>query len=186
MRRWCLIFLLTLGLLTGCSGREDHLQPALDFRASLLQSGGCSFSCDVVADQGERCYQFSLDCGYRNGVGSLTLTAPKTVAGISAQVSDRSKGLEFEGVSLELGQLANGSVAPLSVPWLLGSAWESDFLESAGNDGAYYLATYLKDYEDEELTIQTWFEKQIPVFAEISYDGRRVLAITIRDFLQME
>ena len=42
--------------------------------------------------------------------------------------------------------------------------------------------TWLKGYNDEELGIDTWFEEKIPVYAEVSYDGKRVITIRIQDF----
>ena len=43
--------------------------------------------------------------------------------------------------------------------------------------------TYLRGYNDEELTVDTWFDQElIPVYAEISYDGVRCVQIQVRDF----
>ena len=158
------------------------MQTALDFRGSLLSAGGCRFSADVAADFGDRVYDFTLACAYDGTVGTLTVTAPRSIAGISATVRDGSSRLEFDGAGLDFGPLANGVASPLCLPWLLGSAWSGDYIAWAGKDGEYDYITWLKGYNEQELTINTWFQKNIPVRAEVLSGGQRVLTATIEDF----
>ena len=158
------------------------MQTALDFRTRLLASKGCAFTCQVEADYGDRVYGFTLNCSYDGKDGALTVTAPETIAGIRATVDGSDACLEFDGISLEFGRLANGHVAPLMIPWLLGSAWTEDYISAAGQDGLRTRVTWLKGYNDEELGIDTWFEEKIPVYAEVSYDGKRAITIRIQDF----
>ncbi len=181
-RRSFALAILMIMLLTGCRGGDDAMQTALDFRRELLAAGGCSFSASVEADYGDRVYDFDLDCAWDGTDGALTVTAPQSIAGISAVVRNGSSELEFDGVSLDFGPLANGFVAPLSVPWLLGSAWSGDHIARAGMDGELSLVTCLKGYEEQELTIQTWFQKNIPVRTEVLSGGQRVLTVTIENF----
>ena len=168
--------------LSGCAEKENTLQPALTFRTALLESGGCTFSCDVTADYGSEVYGFSLDCTWLDGKATLTVTKPETISGITAEVADDGAAILFDGVRLEYGRLANGHVAPLSVPWLFGSAWESDYISSAGEEDGCCRMTVLKGYNDAELTVDTWLEDGIPVCGEVTYAGTRVLAVTFRDF----
>lgn len=169
-------------LLCSCGAKNDELQTALDFRAALLEAGGCSFTADVEADYGDRLYDFTLSCSYDGDDGSLTVTAPESIAGISAVVRDGTSVLEFDGAALEFGPLANGFPSPLVLPWLLGSAWSEDYIARAGMDGDRVMVTWLKGYNDEELTIQTWFTRQIPVRVEVVSAGRRVLTAELDDF----
>lgn len=159
------------------------MQKALDFRTRLLESGGCQFSCMVRADYGERVYDFALDCSYDGEDGKLTVTAPENIAGITAVVDGDDASLEFEGLSLRYGELANGHLAPLTIPWLLGSTWAEDYISLVGTEEEKTRITYLKGYHEEEITIDTWLRDTIPVCAEISYDGRRVLTINIENFV---
>ena len=168
--------------LSGCAEKESTLQPALRFRTALLESGGCTFSCDVTADYGSEVYEFSLDCAWMDGKATLTVTKPDTVSGITAQVADDGAAILFDGVRLEYGTLANGHVAPLAVPWLFGSAWESDYISSAGEEDGCCRMTVLKGYNDAELTVDTWLDDGIPVCGEVSCGGTRVLAVTFRNF----
>lgn len=181
-RRSMILLMLPVMLLCGCRKGNDTMQTALDFRRELLASGGCVFSADVEADYGDRVYDFTLDCTYDGTEGHLSVTAPQSIAGISAVVRDGASQLEFDGVCLDFGPLANGLVSPLSVPWLLGSAWSGDYIAWAGEDGDLSRVTILKDYDERELSIVTWFQKNIPVRAEISSGGQRVLTVTIEAF----
>lgn len=184
MRRLVAVLMMLLCLpVAGCQKQTNPMQEALDFRTSLLSSEGCSFVCDVEADYGEKVYSFSLLCRCDDDGAEMQIIAPENIAGITATVCDGETTLSFDGVRLEYGNLANGYVAPLACPWLLTGAWSEDYIAYAGADGDATRVTWLRGYNDEELTIDTWFSSQIPVFAEISYDGQRVLTIKIRDFI---
>ena len=183
MRRILVVPMMLACLLCTCCGRENsQMRDALKFREKQLGAGSCSFTAEIEADFGEKLHAFTLDCRYEDGAAQLTVTAPETLAGICAAVTDDSANLEFEGLALDYGTLANGNVAPLAAPWIWASAWERDYILSCGKDGEYLRVTILKGYNEEELTIDTWLKGEIPVFAEISHDGRRVLSMTLQDF----
>ena len=43
--------------------------------------------------------------------------------------------------------------------------------------------TYLDGYDDDQLTVDTWLNsEEIPVYAEITYDGTRCLTLQLTDF----
>lgn len=174
--------MLTCLIIAGCQKEETTMQTALDFRTELLSAGGCHFLCDVQADYGEKVYSFSLDCEYDGEDARLTVLQPENISGISATVHGEDATVEFDGISLQFGELAKGKVAPLSIPWLLGSAWTKDYISYSGQDGEHVRLTCLKGYDDNEITIDTWLSDGIPVNVEVSYDGQRVLSATIREF----
>lgn len=184
-RIFCLCAVLCL-LLSGCAGQEAdrRMQEALDLRTDLMASEGCSFKASVSADYGERVYTFSLDCTYvPEQEARLTVTQPEEIAGISAAVSADGTVVTFDGVELAFGELANGRVAPMALPWLLGSAWSSGYISSAGADGETVLVTYLMGYGEDEVTVETWLDTTgVPVRCEVIHDGRRYLTVALEDF----
>lgn len=173
-------------LLTACAASkpDDHMQQALDLRTDLMEAGGCAFTAQVTADYGQRVYTFTLDCQYAPEEGaSLSVTAPEAIAGIAATVSKDGAKVTFDGADLDFGQLANGYIAPMALPWLLGDCWTSAYIDSAGADGDFTRFTYLHGYNDAQLVLDTWLDADgIPVRSEVAWDGKRCLTVELSDF----
>lgn len=184
MTRKRIFILLALVLcLSGCGKSDGPTQKALDFRTKLMESEGCSFTADITADYGDKLYVFSVDAVFTPDETKLSVVSPEAIAGITATVSADGAKIEFDGVELDFGKLANGYVSPVSVPWLLGQCWLGEYIAYAGTDGDLERVTYLKGYNEEELTLDTWLsEDDIPVHAEVFYGGERCLTVEIRDF----
>ena len=180
-RKKFLVLLLCV-LLSGCAKGQDPAQSALDLRTGLMESGGCSFAADVIAHYDDRMYEFSMTCLHDREETRLEVTKPEILAGITASVQSDSTQLEFDGTVLDFGKLANGYVSPVEAPYLLVECWRSAYIAWAGADGTQERITYLRGYEEQELTVDTWLENGCPTYAEVTYDGVRCLAITITDF----
>ena len=171
---------------SGCAGSEDGaVQEALNFRTSLLAADHCTFTAEVTADYGERVGNFTLVCTYTPGTNGaeLTVTAPESIAGITAAVDGEEANVTFEDVSLELGTLAGGQVAPLQLPQILGDAWTYSYVESQSEEGDGILVTYRCGYDEEELLVFTRFDTSMtPVQAEVYCDGICVLTAALSDY----
>lgn len=138
------------------------------------------------ADFGDKAALFSLDCVYQpqDSAAELTVTAPDSIAGISAAVEGGDAVVSFDGVRLELGTLANGRVTPLQLPKLLGDAWAYGYIESQTklNDG--WLSSYRSGYGDDELLVYTWFNEQlVPTEAEVYYEDTRLFSAELTNFV---
>lgn len=186
MKRILWLSVLFCLCLTACNRNsvDRSMQQAIDFRTALMSAGGCAFQADVSADFGEKVYDFTVQCRYmQDEKAVLTVTKPEIIAGIEATVSADGARITFDGTELDFGHLANGRVAPMAVPWLLGRAWSSEYIHAAGKDGETVVVTYLMGYNEDEITIETWFDAAgTPVRCDISHDRQRCLAITISDF----
>lgn len=186
MRRRIGVFVLAAALLLcGCQGGKSEVQESLDFRVKLLDAASCSFTADVRADFGERVAQFSLDCVYepQDSRATLTVTGPESIAGVAATVEGGDAVVSFDGLRLELGTLANGRVAPLQLPKLLGDAWAYGYVESQAKLTDGWLVSYRSGYGDDELLVYTWFDSQlIPTEAEVYYDDTRLLSAELKSF----
>lgn len=182
--RWKQIILTLLVLfgLTGCGSRSDPAQQALDFRTALMQESGCSFTAQVTASQQDKVYNFTMQCRYQDGAGELTVTEPSSIAGIQAVVEEDGTRLAFDGAELDFGKLANGLISPVAAGWLLAECWHSGYIAYAGADAAQQRVTYLRGYNEEELTVDTWFTGQTPTYAEVLWNGSRCLTVTITNF----
>ena len=171
-------------LLSACSAKRP-VQPPLTFRTALLQSGGCSFTAAITADYGESAASFTLDCVFSPETGaSVTVTEPESIAGIQAQVKDTAASVSYDGMQLGLGSLANGNLAPLAAPYVLGQCWAGEYIDATGTEDGLLRTTYRMGYEEKELVVDTWFSQEpfTPVRAELSYEGRMVLRADISAF----
>lgn len=181
MRRALCVILICL-ICTACSS-EAELSPAIDFRSELVSSGGASFSAEVLADFGQTVQTFCMDCR-SDGVGKLTftVTAPETLSGITGTVTDSGGTITYDGMAMDFGLLANGNVIPAAAPAIVCACWIDAYISSTGQEGDGCRVTYEKDFEEKALTVDTWFEKNIPICAEVCYNDKRILSITFDDF----
>ena len=173
-------------LLSACGGAQDEpVQEALDFRVSLLESSACTYSADVTVDYGDRLYTFSMDCTYhpQENSAELTVTDPETIAGIRAEIAGEEAMLQFDDVTLELGSMGDGRLAPMQLPQLLGDAWAYGYVESQARESDSWLVTYRCGYGEDMIMIYTWFDGTMaPLQAEIYLDDVRVLTAELESY----
>jgi len=181
-RKSTVIFLL-MSLLSGCGKQERATEKALAFRTNLMQSQGCSYIADIMADYGERVYEFTVQVESTLDETKILVLSPDEISDISATITEHETCIEFDDAELDFGKMANGYISPVSAPWLLARCWIGEYISSSGADGEMEKVTYLKGYDEEELTVNTWLNAEgIPIQAEILFENRRCLAIAIRDF----
>lgn len=182
MRRVFCFFLLCF-LCTACASEEELLSPAIEFRTELVQAGGCSFTADVTADFTDSIQAFSLDCTSDDADRVyMTVTAPETLAGITATATQDGGQITYDGMAMDFGLLANGNVIPAAAPAIIHTCWTGEYISSAGQEGELYRVTFEKDFDEKKLIVDTWFEKSIPICAEICYNGERIIKIAISNF----
>lgn len=180
-----LAVLLMVVLLWGCGATGDNggMDEALAFRAGLQGAGGCTFAGEITADYRDQVYTCAVTCT-TDGAGNLTfcLTAPETIAGITGAVSAGSGTLTFDGTALAFSPLADGMVSPVAAPYVVAESWRQGYITAVGQTEDGLRLTVDTVWADSPLTVDTWLEKNIPVFAEVCYNGQRVLTIHISDF----
>lgn len=184
MRR--LLAILLIGatvLISACTTQEHTVEAAIQFRASLVQAGGCNFQTQVEADFGDSVEEFSMQCSATaEGTAHIVLTAPETLEGISAEITDSSGKITYDGMSVDFGLLANGNVIPAVAPAILADCWCSEYISSAGEENGIYRVTYEKNYDEKRLLVDTWFKNKLPIYAEVCYNNQRILKLTIPEF----
>lgn len=160
------------------------MQQALQLRTELLQAGGCRYAADVSVNYDDVRFDFSLDCVCgADGAARMTIRAPQTLAGIAAELSAGSARVEFEDTAVAFGLMADGNLAPMQLPQLLVQALCADYIEAAGREGDAVRVTYLHGYDEKELTVDVWLSGALmPDYAEVSYQGQMLAAMTITDF----
>lgn len=98
----------------GTLGNTDNDQLALKIRGEYLAAQMCQGTMSVTADYGQRVYNYKMTFQWEpRGDLILTVTEPENLAGITARVSQGKSMLEYDGVRLETGSLAQNVASPI-------------------------------------------------------------------------
>lgn len=182
MKRLALLLLVVM-LLVGCSGENADLDRAMVLRAEMIAKE-VSFDAQILADYGDQTYEFTMACQVSaDGDLRFSLKEPETIAGISGTVSATGGKLTFDDVALAFEVMADGQISPVSAPWVLVKTLRSGYLTSCcEEDGALRVAID-DSYEEDALHLDIWLDQQdLPEYAEIYWQGRRLLSISVSNF----
>ena len=189
MRKLVLCVLMTT-LLTGCGqpGVSEAEELALTIRGEYLAMDRCAVQVSVTADYGQRVYEYEMAVSVNGTETVLTLSAPETVAGLTARLAGEESQLEFDGLSVETGPLDGDGLTPVSaVPALLEAA-RSGYITACGLEGE---GTVLRvDCGDPTgspgsgVEYALWFDASTHTLTkgEISVDGFRVILCEFSQF----
>ena len=115
-----LMMTLSLSACGGGGGGSEAEELALTIRGEYLAMTSCAAQAVVTADYGQRVYRYELSAAVNGEEALLTLTAPETVAGLTARIEEDEGWLEYDGAILETGELAPGGLTPMgAIPALL-------------------------------------------------------------------
>lgn len=183
MKRVLAAFLLAAVLLCGCTGAKDHTQAGMELRQKLTDSKGCEFTCAVTADFGDTQYSFTLDCrAETDGTVHFTVKAPEEIVGIEGFVDRQSGKLTFDDTVLTFPLLAQGEIPPVCAPWLFYKALTGGYLRAAGSDNGGLRLSIDDSFQGESLTAEVWLMNGLPTWAEIIWQGRKLLTLSIQQF----
>ena len=177
----CILFFL---FLTGCAKSQDRIDRCMELRSQLLRSS-CRFAVEITADYGDQLHTFTLQCtGNPEGDLTFAVVQPQSIAGITGNITGKGGFLTFDDVALHFDLLADDTVTPVSAPWILLRTLQGGYLTSAGEEDGLLRVTIDDSYEEDALQLDVWLDGQnIPVRGEILYDGRRILSLTVTDFI---
>lgn len=181
--RKVLPLILTVLLLTGCSGTPKEMERALAFRTKLLQASSCTFDAEVTADYGDKLYVFSMNCK-ADAKGDLVfcVSAPESISGITGQITRQGGALTFDRTALCFDLLADDQLSPVSAPWVLTKALRGGNMTSAGIEDGLLRLSVDDSHEEDALSLDVWMDDgDVPKRADICYDGRRILSMKIEN-----
>lgn len=183
-RRLIPIITVLVVLFCGCKRGNDGLDRALELRSKLLSSAGCRFDADIVADYTDRVYTFSMNCqSDPEGTVSFIVTAPETIAGISGKAGRNGGQLIFNETALAFELLADEQYSPVSAPWLLVHMLRTGYLTSCVRIESGWIISIDDSFHDDALNLTVYLgEGDLPVGAEVSWRGRRILSLTVKNF----
>ena len=171
--------------LCGCGNEKGNMETALQLRNQLLQCERCTFQADITADYGEQLHRFVADC-HADSDGNIyfTVMEPETIAGITREIHASGGRLTFDDTALGFPLLADGMLSPVSAPWVVLKALRSGYMASCGATETGLRLTLHDSYDADALQVDVWTDTEaIPLFAEILWQGRRILSLKIDNFL---
>lgn len=183
MKRVGLILLAVVLLLGGCTADDGQLDRAMTLRAEMIAKT-ISFDAKILADYGDKSYEFSMNCqADTDGKLRFTVGEPETIAGISGTVSAAGGKLTFDDVALAFEVMADGQLSPVSAPWVLVKTLRSGYLTSCCEEDGVLRVAIDDSYEEDALHLDIWLDEQdLPKYAEIYWQGRRLLSIMVSNF----
>lgn len=178
------VWVLLLLLLTGCSGTPDEMETGMKLRSRLLQASGCSFEAKITADYGDKIHTFVMICS-TNSTGDVqfTVAAPETISGIKGKLSAEGGDLTFDDTALHFDLIAEEQLSPISAPWILLKTLRSGYMTSACREDGNIRLSIDDSFEEDSLRLDIWLNAENePQQADILYDGRRILSVTVDKF----
>ena len=181
---------MTTLLLAGCgpAGVSKAEELALTIRGEYLAMDSCAARAAITADYGQRVYEYEMAVSVNGTETVLALSAPETVAGLTARMTGEENLLEFDGVSVETGPLDGSGLTPVSaVPALLEAA-KSGYITACAleEDGAVLRVDCGDPAGSPGTGTETvlWFDAATHALTrgEISSDGFRVILCEFSDF----
>ena len=190
MRKCLVCVLMTTLLLAGCGQRRGNEgeELALTIRGEYLAMEGCALPAAVTADYGQRVYRYEMAVAVSGEETVLTLSAPETVAGLTARTAGEENRLEFDGISVETGPLDEDGLTPVSaVPALLEAARSGYITACALEEDGAVLRVDCGDPAGSPGTgteTALWFDVSTHALTrgEISTDGFRVILCEFSEF----
>lgn len=178
-----LVLLSCLLILSGC-GTENSTDRAMALRQKLLSCSGCSFDATITADYSDVVYTFAMQCQVKeNGDVSFTVTQPDSISGITGIVTSEEGQLTFDSTVLSFSKLADGQITPVIAPWVFIHTLRSGYIRSCADTQDGVMLVIDDSYEKDPLQLDIWLNGQdIPVNAEILWQGRRIVSLKIENF----
>ncbi len=177
-------------LLAGCgkAGGNEAEELALTIRGEYLAMDACAARAAVTADYGQRVYEYEMAVSVNGEETTLALSAPETVAGLTARLTGEENLLEFDGVSVETGPLDGDGLTPVSaVPALLEAARSGYITACALEEDGTVLRVDCGDPAGSPGTgteTVLWFDAvtHALVKGEVSVDGFRAILCEFSEF----
>ena len=173
---------LLLVFFLGCSGRDLAMEEALALRSRCL-AGNVSFVAEIRADYITNIESFKLNCSFgETGEMAFAVTEPDDIEGIRGTVTGTEGTVAFDDMVLGYPLLAEGRLSPLAAPWVLVKALREGCIIAVGREGELLHLTIDDTYADNALTLDIWLEDGRVEEAEIAWEGRRCVTMTVEDF----
>ena len=170
-------------MLSGCASDSEEMDGVMSLRSQISSDASCSFKMTVTADYGDAVNSFVLSCVSDSSQDlKITVDEPESISGISFVINCDTGKLVFDDQLLVFALLADGVISPVSAPWFFLKALRSGYITSCGNDNDNIKVCIDDSYKQIPYTLDVWLRNNKPTFAEIIWEGKRILSMEIYDF----
>ena len=167
----------------GCSAQKSSLEQAVTMREQLLNANGCSFKVTLTADYQDVIYTFRMECtGDKEGNVVFEVVSPETISGVTGRISGDRGELIFDEHALLFSKMIDGQITPVCGPWIFLKTLRSGYIEACRveNDGLF--VQFSDSYEGESFMLNVITKGNVPVFSELIWEERRILAIEVEEY----
>ena len=170
--------LLAALLLVGCSADAEAAGLCTDMRTRLLSAQTLRMDAALTADLGDEMLCFSVRYEGSASGGTLTVTAPEAIAGLTAEADVDSGSLTCEGAVLAAGELTEDGLSPAEALPLMLRQWKTGYIDECGIEKVGGRRTFMIESRVSEAVVhRAWFDADtlLPVRGELISGGRTVL-----------
>lgn len=184
MRR-IIVSVLVIILLSGCGKEDTQMEEIIKLRRAISECSECTFKTVVTADYGDSIYSFGMDCTIdKTGAMNLTVTDPETISGIAVRIDKDTGKFVFNDKVLVFEMIADGQLSPVGAPFLLLKALRSGYISTCGTNEEKTVVLISDSFANTQYEVQLHLDSSFyPDFAEIIWNGRRILSLDINEFL---
>ncbi len=180
MKRIALIVLaISLLMLSGCSHSEE--KAFTQFAAELAKADTVSFKGHVTAEYSVLSASFDLAFTEHDGEAEIEVLKPDIVSGVKARVKDGETSLEYEGMMLDIGNVGDTWLSPMSSLPIMFRAMKDAHLDLAWDEDDMLVVRLVPE---DDMTVTIWLdaESRTPKNAEITYNEKTAIFIDISDW----
>ena len=186
MKRLMALVMISM-LMFGCSSDQTCMDRALALRESLLKSEACTFDAAVTADYGNMTYTFEMRCSSKkSGAVDFVVTKPDSISGISGTIASDSGQISFNDQILAFSTIADGQITPVATPWVFLNSLMNGYLRACSREKDGYMLCVDDSYREDALQLNVWInESNLPIAADILWQGKRIMSIQVNNFIIM-
>lgn len=179
-----LICMFAVILLGGCKSDSTQMAKAIAFRETIQHAKECTFTAQVTTDYGDSIYTFGVECRADSGNNmNIQVSEPETISGITCNVSGQTGKLIFDDKVLLFETLTDGQITPVLSPWLMMHAIRGGSIAYCTLDDRRMRLRIEDTFSDTPFATEVYLnESNVPCYAEIVWQGRRIVSIQISNF----
>lgn len=179
-----LSLLLIVCVLSGCASESDEIDRVVALRTDLQNKDGYSFNTNVTVDYGDTFTTFDLSCQCDNQQNmDITVVKPDTISGITCRISGGKGKLTFDETAVAFEMLADNQITPVSAPWLTIKALRSGYISATSAEDDGILVRLDDSLSGTTYSVDIWLEENnLPKYAEIIWQGKRIVSMSISEF----